>query len=201
VQGVSFSVLFHDPEEDIRMCNTVVLLALSGFLASPQVAGEVAQPGWSTDYSKAREQGRKEVKPLAVFIGSGKTGWQQLSQEGRLTKETKKLLSDKYICVYIDTNEAAGQRLAAAFEIPKGPGIVISTYQGDFQAFRHEGDLADPDLEKYLRRYADPSRQFRGTDTNPDHHSTQNEGYAPAPPVRRSYYAPVFQGGFGGRGC
>jgi hypothetical protein len=182
------------------MYTTVALLALSGLLAP---ATAVRTPSWLTDYASAQEQGRCEQKPLAVFLASGHTGWEQLSQEGRLGEEISHLLAANYVCVYVDTSEASGKRLASAFDMPDGLGLVISNRSGELQAFRHEGDLANDDLAGYLRRYADPTRVVRSTETNPPHVS-QHLTPPPAPAaLAPGYFRP---GGFapffgGGRSC
>jgi hypothetical protein len=156
------------------MCITVVLTALSGMMASSALSTE---PAWMTEYGKARQQGQKEEKPLAVFVGAGKTGWEQVSHEGKFAKEVKQLLAQKYVCVYVNRDDEAGQKLASAFEFADGPGLIISSRAGNLQAFRHEGNLGNEVLEEYLRRYADPARVTTQTETNPS--------------ARMSYYSPA----------
>jgi hypothetical protein len=164
------------------MCTTVVLVALSGTLASSVSSTE---PGWLNEYGKARLRGQQEEKPLAVFIGSGKAGWEQVSREGKLAREVKQLLAQNYVCLYVDTAEEAGKRLAMAFEVTYGPGLVISNHSGNVQAFRHEGDLDNPALEQYLRRFADPNQVVTRTETNP---SSRVSYYSPGPV---QYTAPI----------
>src|SRR5262249_12311601 len=129
--------------EDQRMYTSVVLFALSGFLASSANAEE---PGWLQEYGEARQTGRQQEKPLAVFIGSGETGWEQVSREGKLAKDVKQLLAANYVCLYVNTDDKNGKRLASAFEFGEGPGIVISNRTGRVQAFRHQGDLDNQTL-------------------------------------------------------
>jgi hypothetical protein len=116
-------------------------------------------------------------KPVAVFIGQGKQGWEQLSREGKLDQETQKYLKANYVCVYLDAEEDA--RLASAFAI-EGTGLVISDAGGRKQAFRHEGNLANDQLVGYLKKYSDPEREARFTE------STQVR-------ERPSYYYPPVQ--------
>lgn len=169
---------------------TLALIGLFTFSPSPE------KPQWLKDYGVARKQVEAQKKPLAVFFGSGKAGWNQSSQEGVLPKDVNHLLAEKYVCLYVDVNDQANRYLTAAFDIKQGHGLVISDSGGELQAFRHEGDLPDEDLTKYLRRYADPQRVIRMTETNSE--------------VRRSYYpsdatqpsegrVPSFSGG--GRSC
>lgn len=145
------------------MSTSLMLFALSGLFASPAAD---SGPAWLKDYQLAQVQGRSANKPLAVFIGSGEEGWRKLSQEGALGKEITQLLTTNYVCVYIDTSGEAGESLAAAFQISKGPGLVISNRMGELQAFRHEGDLPNQNLEYYLSYYSDPDRVVRSTETN-----------------------------------
>src|SRR4051794_33947192 len=82
-------------------------------------------PGWQTDYGTARQQAQKAGKPLAVVFGSGKAGYDKVAREG-LNAATRRVLSDEYVCCYVDVSTKGGQQLAAAFEITKGVGIVVS---------------------------------------------------------------------------
>ncbi len=172
------------------MHNSVVFFALSGFLAAATAPGE---PAWLNEYGKARQQGAKEEKPLAVFIGSGQTGWNQVSREGRLDPEIKRLLAENYVCLYIDTDKASGQRLADAFEM-HNHGLVISTHTGQKQAFRHEGNLDNQELAHYLRRYADPGLDLQYTETAAVPRTSYYQ--APAPVNVAPAFAPAFGGGF-----
>ena len=168
------------------------MIALASFMLS--TASE--SPSWETDYTSARELGSKGHKPLAVFVGSGKEGWNRISQEGKLGLEVKRLLAKDYICVYVDTNLQAGKQLAAVFEIPKGTGLVVSDHTGTYQAFHHQGDLPTEQLLQYLRRYADSKRIVRATESN----YPQAANYDPPennPPA--VYYQPFY--GTVSRGC
>jgi hypothetical protein len=170
------------------MCTAVVLLALSGFTAS----AIPDEPRWLDDYGKARQQGRLQEKPLAVFIGSGTTGWDQVTREGSLGKKAGKLLAANYVCLYVNTREEAGQRLASALDISTGPGLVISNHTGALQAFRHEGDLSKQDLEAYLRRFADPDRAVTQTETRGQRRTSYYSGPSGA---TMGNFVPVFTSG------
>lgn len=146
------------------MCTPVLLTALTILLA-PDSRKEA--PNWRTDYGPARNQAQIERKPLAVFVGSGEAGWEKLARDGKLEKDIERILAANYICVYVDAKTKSGRRLAAALEIEESLGIVISDSSGDYMAFHHEGDLARPDLERYLKRYSDPNRDLTTTETNP----------------------------------
>lgn len=198
------------------MFTPLVFAAVSGML----VPAGLQAPSWHTNYGLARKLGREEGKPLAVFIGSGKAGWHQLSQEGKLGKDTERILAENYVCVYVNRDRSEGRRLAEVFGVAEGPGLVISDFSGSLQAFRHEGDLPGDDLADYLERYADPDRVVRVTETNqgepaeevrdrtfpgpaaPSPAEAVRYGALPAPPVYAAprMFFPSYMGG-GGRSC
>jgi hypothetical protein len=147
------------------MYTTVVLAALTSFVAHEEL---VARPAWLNDYSLASERGTAMRKPLAVFIGTGETGWNDISKDGSLGREATELLVTHYVCVYLDTNKKESQSLAQALAITDGVGLVLSDRTGKLQAFRHEGETQSNELEKWLRRYADPERVATTTETRED---------------------------------
>jgi hypothetical protein len=102
---------------------------------------------------------------VAVFIGSGSSGWHQVSRDGQIDSQVNRILADAYICLYVNTETDYGQELASAFGISDGPGLVISSYSGKVQAFSHQGNLENADLSHFLRRYADPKRVVRFTES------------------------------------
>ena len=148
------------------MYQSWLLLALAGIGAG--ASGDVA---WQTDYGVARKAAAKEQKPLVVVIGSGVTGYNELTREGVLQDEARRLLTNQYVCLYLDTLTPAGSRQARAFHVGD-LGIVISDRSGALQAFRHEGDLSNRALVTYLQRYADPTRVLQTTESNPANHSS-----------------------------
>ena len=107
---------------------------------------------WSPDYGQARQRGVAESKPVAVILGTGNQGYNQIVGDGGLSQEAHDLLSSKFVCVYIDTTTPQGRKLADAFEMPTGKGIVLSNRQGTHQAFWHEGVLADQALVRQLQQ-------------------------------------------------
>ena len=110
------------------MFTTTLVVALAGFVPSTTVSS----PQWQADYGSAQRLCKEASKPIAVFVGSGKDGWNRVSQEGELGKEVKRLLARNYICVYVDTERQAGRQLARDFELPKGIGLVVSDPTGSF---------------------------------------------------------------------
>jgi hypothetical protein len=175
------------------MYTSAALLALAGFLAA---APSAESPSWLTDYSAARAMGRREHKPLAVFLGTGKAGWNAVCRNGELDRRTKRLLTDHYVCVYVDTSKPAGRALAADFELGDGAGIVLSDRTGQLQAFRHTGELSVERLDDYLSRFADPDLVVRTTVQND---STRVSSYPPeafVAPVYAPVYAPAYDAGY-----
>ncbi len=119
------------------------------------VPGAADTPTWSTDYQAARKESATTGKPLAVFLGTGKAGYEKLARDGgELSAECRRHLASHYVCVYVDTSTESGKRLAEEFEMPGGQGIIVSDRTGAVQAFRHEGRLSNADLGAYLERYA-----------------------------------------------
>lgn len=171
------------------MCTSIVLYVLSGFLVPNPASSD---PVWLQEYALARQLGTEQQKPLAVFISSGTSGWEDVSEEGRLGKEVVRVLKENYVCLYVNTENRDGQRLAEALDIPQGPGIVITGAGGRLQAFRHEGELSNRQLARYLNRFADADEDVETTETVP----TERRSYYP-PPV--FYYRPA--PAFGGGGC
>lgn len=169
------------------MFTSTLIIAVGGFL----VSAVPESPSWQTNYGSAQRLGREAGKPLAVFIGSGKAGWNQIAPGGQLGAEVKQLLARKYLCVYVDTATKTGKQLASEFEMPKGPGLIVSDHAGRYQAFRHQGTLPSEQLLRYLRRYADPKRIVQTTETNP----TEQASYSV--PVYW-YYQPIQYGAFSG---
>jgi len=155
------------------MYTSMLLVALAGV---PVAADAEGTPKWQTSYTEAKKQCVADQKPLAVFIGTGKAGWNQLARDGKLSKEIEQVLSDKYVPLYVDSSSAQGRQLATALGISDPVGIVISDSKCEMMAFYHEGDLASADLSRYLARYSDPNRVVQFTESNPGHHKAS---YAP----------------------
>jgi hypothetical protein len=134
-------------------------------VATVPAVGLANAPSWQTDYTAAQERAIAVQKPLAVVFGPGENGWQQIGG-GKLPAEAAQMLSDKYVCVFVDTSTPAGKEMATKFEIAGSVGLVISDRTGSKQAFWHQGTLPADTLASYLSRYADPQRPLVTTETN-----------------------------------
>ena len=128
--------------------NTAFVLAT---LTSLVLGVSPTTPTWNGSYSQAQEEAAGK-KPLAVVFGSGQEGWTKLVR----SEESKKLLSEQYVCVYVDTASEAGKKLAGTFAIKNATGLVLSDRSGAVQAYWHNGDLAETNLLRSLRKYGAP---------------------------------------------
>lgn len=160
------------------MYTSLLLVALASGVTP--TTSENLSPRWLDDYAAALTLGNQDGKPLAVFIGSGESGWEKLSRDGKIGKDTRALLGAQYVCLYIDTGRDAGNQLARAFNVADGVGLVISNRAGDKQAFHHRGDLKEATLEYYLKRFADPNFVIRTTETNPPERGSSQSFYQPS---------------------
>jgi hypothetical protein len=97
---------------------------------------------------------------LAVVFGSGQEGWAKMVR----TEDSRLLLAEQYVCVYVDTATDAGKTLAQKFGITNPMGVVLSDRSGDVQAYWHEGDLADASLTRSLRKFGDPTLKVTTTE-------------------------------------
>lgn len=160
------------------MYTSVGLVAVVGLFLSPPAVDEA--PSWRHNYSLARQEGQRMGKPLAVVVGSGEQGYHALAAEGQLSRTACKLLARHYIPVYVDLSTPTGQQLAEALALTEGVGLVLSDRSGQFQAFYHQGALADEDLVYYLRRFADPHRLVRTTEEVTSRVSSSSLASSPA---------------------
>jgi hypothetical protein len=131
------------------MHTSLLLVALLGPGAAPRA---LESPKWETSYRAGRETAREQHKPMAVFVGTGAEGWKKACPGG-LSAEAQKALED-YVCVYVDSSQPEGQRLANTLEMSSGTGVVLSCGHAESQAFWHDGTLSSAELERSLKRYA-----------------------------------------------
>ena len=175
------------------MHTSIAVLAVVGSFASANVRDV---PVWQNEYRQARLKAAGDQKPLAVFVGSGKSGWAGVTPDGANDRRANELLASRYVCLYVDTDTAAGRKLAASFELAGG-GLVISDRTGESQAFSHRGKLDREQLVRALERYSDPNHVVKATETNVP------VAAAPQPvaaPVYQPAYQPIMAPPFGGYG-
>jgi hypothetical protein len=134
-------------------------------LSAVLTGGAVSAPAWHSDYAKALSAATAQHKPVAVFIGQGESGYEQIVKGG-IPSPAAELLAKKYVCVYVDTATSAGKSLAGQFELKRG--LVISTKDGSRQALWHKGEVAPTALTGYLNNCCEASKvvtttEVRGT--------------------------------------
>ncbi|HVK09227.1 MAG TPA: hypothetical protein VM597_10660 [Gemmataceae bacterium] len=129
------------------MYTTIALFALTASVTT----GNLATPTWQTDYRAAQAAVTVSGKPLAVFIANG-TGWESVVTDG-IDANTKKVLAEKFVCLFIDATTFEGRNLATAFQV--GRGLVISDRTGTVQAYSVAGDLTKSELATVLTKYSD----------------------------------------------
>lgn len=164
------------------MTTTILaVIALSGSLVPAAKSDFQAQ----TDYGHALKVAATEKKPMAVLIGKGDAFTKLLADKG-LTEEAKKLLSEKYVCVAVNTDTTAGKDLAGQFGLADG-GLVISSTGGTYQALRQSGAVTASELSRHVATYANGSEAPATTTTAGAEAVAPAPTYAPSPPVTPSY--------------
>lgn len=143
------------------MLTTSLTSVLFAAMAAVGLAPSTTGTTWQTDYGIAARMAAEHKKPMAVFIGHGKTGHTSLVTDGLGEVETK-ALSTCYVCLYIDADTESGKKLATTFELNEG--VVISDRTGGLQAVRHEGPVSKSELNDYLSRYSEPTRVVTTTE-------------------------------------
>ena len=126
--------------------NTLALV-LSAFL------GTADDPSWQQNYTQAQRMAAQDNKGLAVFLMQGEDGMGKLIPGG-LNSQALDILMKNYVCVRVDTSTPEGQRLARAFEMRMGQGLVLSDRGGAHQAFWSQGNLNNQDLIRSLEKFA-----------------------------------------------
>jgi len=131
------------------MFTTMAVIALSAL-----TAGNVASaPVWLDDYRVAQAQVGASGKPMAVFVGSGKAGWGSVVGSTALDPAVSKLLSEKFVCLYVDTTTQSGRSLAVALQVADR-GLVISDKSGRSQAYSASGSVSPVEMQRALIAYA-----------------------------------------------
>jgi hypothetical protein len=138
------------------------LMAVIALTTGLSTANVQSNPAWLTDYGTARAHVTAVGKPMAVFVGSGQDGWSKVVRDGSLSPAARKLLTEKYVCLYVNTETTSGRNLAGAFQVASR-GLVISDRAGTAQAYSLSGDLTGTELVQTLEKYSD--REIRSTET------------------------------------
>lgn len=120
--------------------------------AGGSVKGEKMGPIWMKDYATALKCSRQEHKPLAIFIGCGKDGWNNIVRGGKLGKDLEDMLSKEFVCVYLDAETPEGKRLASTLKVSDGMGLVLGDRNGEYIDHRHSGAMSEGELSGCLSR-------------------------------------------------
>jgi hypothetical protein len=126
-------------------------IALFALTATVTTGNLNPAPTWQTDYRTAHAAVTTAGKPMAIFIANG-TGWESIVKDG-IDAGTKKVLAEKFVCLFVDASTAQGRGLAQAFQV--GRGLVISDRTGTVQAYSMAGDLTKAELTTALTKYSD----------------------------------------------
>ena len=129
-------------------------------------------PTFLDDYRAAQAKVTVAGKPMAVFVGSGKAGWESVIREGGFDPAATKLLAEKFVCLYVDSSTPAGKSLASAFQVGDR-GVVLSDRIGLTQVYSAVGTVSRAELTRALVAYADVKDVPKATET---------KGAAPAAP-------------------
>ena len=167
--------------------NTSILTVV---LTSALLAGQSGSPTWNHSYSHAQKLGASQRKPLFVVVGSGADGWKQVVRDGAPSQELTQILSQRYVCVYLDVNDPSGKALAESFGITGRTGLIISDRAGETQAFWHQGNLTNDAVVHYLHKYSDPGLTVQGTETV----NTVRSSYYPSE-APQAQFRPAFTSG------
>jgi hypothetical protein len=110
-------------------------------------------PAWLDDYSAAQAKVTVAGKPMAVFVGTGKAGWEAAVRDG-FDPSVSNLLAEKFVCLYVDASTPKGKTLAANLQVGDR-GIVLSDRTGKTQAYSAAGTISRAELNRALVAYAD----------------------------------------------
>ena len=91
-------------------------------------------PAWLDDYRAAQAKVTVAGKPMAVFVGTGKDGYQAAVRDG-FDPAVSKLLAEKFVCLYVDSSTPKGKALAAAFLALVSPGDEVVVFQPVYDAY------------------------------------------------------------------
>lgn len=118
------------------------------------LAGHAPTNKWMDDYAVGYRQASSLRKPLAVVVGRGTAGWQNLEAKGAMDAQIQRTLSDKYVCVYVDATLEKNKSLVQQLQTGENGGLVLSDTTGQYVAFRHVGTMTKDHLEGTLKRFS-----------------------------------------------
>ncbi|VTS00204.1 thioredoxin domain-containing protein [Tuwongella immobilis] len=161
---------------------TLVLVSMLSPSATPTIS-------WQSDFATAQAMAREQHKPLAVFF-TPTVGVEQVKLGAAFSANVYETLASDYVCLVVNVDTPAGKALLPMFRMPSTGGIVVSERSGDFQAFRHEGDLIVSAFEARLVKYAAADYVYTATESNPGHEAPA--AAAPAQTPAMTYPSQLF---------
>ena len=123
----------------------------------PVPRAEVDELMWTESYHDALLRVRQKRKPMAIFVGKGVAGYDEVCRTGELAAEVRAVLENDYVCLYLNVRHASDKKLASQFGIRSGTGLAIGDSVGEYQFLQHDGPLDSDKLGTYLKRFANPS--------------------------------------------
>ncbi len=138
------------------------VFALTTSLYSANVPQKV---NWLTNYQMARTISADQKKPLVVIVGKGESGWDQVIQDGKLDMNLMQKMARSYVYLYIDSTSEQGAKLAKGLDVHQSNGLIITNRSGDLQAFYHDGQIKQSQMENLLDKYQDIAQVITTTDT------------------------------------
>ena len=133
------------PQLEVLMNTALISIALSVTLLS----GPSNTPAWQNNYAQARESGSAQKKPLVIVFGSSNF------LATNANSDVAKLLSQQFVCVFVDTASPSGKQLAENFELDGGVGLVVTDRDCLSQAFWHQGVMENDLVLRTLRKYSE----------------------------------------------
>ena len=114
--------------------------------------GAMTGPMWMKNYATALKYSREQHKPLAIFVGCGEDGWRKVVRGGKVGKDTKRMLSKEFVCLYLDAETPAGKKMVTALKVSDDMGLVLGDRNGEYIEHRHVGSMSNDDLSNCLSR-------------------------------------------------
>jgi hypothetical protein len=174
------------------MFSSVLLFALASYLTPTAI---ITTPvSWHNDYTSALDRAVRDKKPVAIIVGTGPKGWQEITKKSEISKEAHDLLDEHFVCVYLDASTERGKKMADALNVGSGPALIIGDRSGTNQAFRYKGSLTNDELSSTLKRFSKVSDVATLTEFDV-------AGSAPQAPRQQTYYPNYFSPSPFGSGC
>lgn len=91
---------------------------------------ERATVEFSTDFDEAMRRAENENKPVLLFFTAQNCPHSQAMLDGAFSDEAVARLSRKFVCVEIDVNDEAGEKICEEFNVNASPTVQFATSRG-----------------------------------------------------------------------